>query len=432
MRSRYIFSIVLLTFFSSCTRYYQLLENKNPEKYTDNDLYEWQLLADYNHIIIHTPQEVFELKELQFDEQSNSLIGKKVSIGSQELFYYEKVMQDSDHIAKRNPHDKKALTNQVHFFCTEYTELTETNVIHLPLSQVTKVDVSKQASHINALVSIPIVMVSGAAGMGIFLAIACNCPRVYLNDGNGLHVEKSLFTGAISPQLERQDIKQIPDYNSRSQTLNVRLQNDQKEQQYIDQVALVVVHHDSDVLVTMDQQANLYTSKKCISPTEVTDGQGTSVRIDVAAIDDLSYDFRPEKVAGICELVAQFPGIQTNNATFILRIKNTEWAGYAYHEFEALFGDEYASWVEKNKDKPRSEREKWMRQEGIQLVLELKRNGSWEPIEDIDLVGDIAFEQLAVPLTNIPAGPIELRLRSGFYFWQIDYIALDDQQQHYP
>ncbi|MFM7664197.1 MAG: hypothetical protein ACKO68_06690, partial [Bacteroidota bacterium] len=78
----------------------------------------------------------------------------------------------------------------------------------------------------------------------------------------------------------------------------------------------------------------------------------------------------------------------------------------------------------------KEDREAWMRQEGIKLRVEIKKNGAWEPLTELDLLGDVAFENLAIPITTDGSKALELRLLSGFHFWEVDYLALAAQEEN--
>lgn len=79
-----------------------------------------------------------------------------------------------------------------------------------------------------------------------------------------------------------------------------------------------------------------------------------------------------------------------------------------------------------NATKTKEEREKWMLDQGIQLIVEIRQGEGWTLIDEIDLVGDINFHTLVVPLEfaeNLTTA--DIRIRSGFMFWELDYAAMD-------
>ena len=111
-----------------------------------------------------------------------------------------------------------------------------------------------------------------------------------------------------------------------------------------------------------------------------------------------------------------------------MQVKNTEWSGYVYHEFTKLFGSYYDNWVAKNqRKKSREEMESDQKKHGLPLVISVKKGDEWVDIEAIDLVGSISYNGLAVELPQelLNGEQLEVRIRSGFMFWKLDYLALD-------
>ncbi|MFM7723357.1 MAG: hypothetical protein ACKO7O_01050, partial [Bacteroidota bacterium] len=264
-----------------------------------------------------------------------------------------------------------------------------------------------------------------------FLAIACGCPHVYIDNGQQFTYEKSLFSGAIASQMERSDLKQIPDYYPGQTTLTLTLNNEEEEDQYLDKVSLTVVEHSADAALAVDPKGKVVAYKAAVTPKSAVDQDERNVLSNVIAQDQATYDFKPEKMSDLCHLDASFsPSEIQGKSHVILRLKNTQWAGYLYHEFSKLFGANHDKWVEQNKDKSKEDREAWMRQEGIKLRVEIKKNGAWEPLTEVDLLGDVAFENLAIPITTDGSKALELRLLSGFHFWEVDYLALAAQEEN--
>ena len=71
-----------------------------------------------------------------------------------------------------------------------------------------------------------------------------------------------------------------------------------------------------------------------------------------------------------------------------------------------------------------------MRQEGIKLLVEVKRNNVWETLSEIDLIGDVTYKSLAVPIDVESLENLEIRLRSGFHFWEVDYLGLAHESEN--
>jgi hypothetical protein len=57
----------------------------------------------------------------------------------------------------------------------------------------------------------------------------------------------------------------------------------------------------------------------------------------------------------------------------------------------------------------------------------MKTNTGWEKITDITTIGPLAPREIVVPvnLASITTSSVEIRLSSGFMFWEIDYAGID-------
>ena len=187
----------------------------------------------------------------------------------------------------------------------------------------------------------------------------------------------------------------------------------------------MVVEHASGAELAVNKDGEIIAYESIIPAESVVDQDGTNQEAAVKEKDKVAYDFKPEKLTDLSALYATFnPSLTTGKSSLILHVKNTKWSGYLYNEFNKLFGSEHAKWVEKNNNKSKEDREAWMRQEGIKLLVEVKQNGQWESLTELELVGDVAFEKLAIPVVVNGTAPLEIRLRSGFHFWEIDYMGL--------
>lgn len=414
------FILLLVLTGTSCTRFYIVKEDQRLTRFTEPRENSWEYLDRRNVVLVHQGNNIFELTSITYNENSNKITGGINSLISTPLYYYNKALSKPSHIAFRKFGDGLAELRQVHLFVDD-TTMNVNGTCNLNLNDIYKVDISKQAEGVNALAAIPIVF---AGGIG-FLAIVCGCPHVYIDNGQQITFEKTLFTGAKAPQLERSDRKEIPDYFPDQNQLSLTIKNEEKEDQYIDQLSLVVIEHTPGVELAMEKDGKIFAYQSVIQAASILDQDGKNQEEAVRAKDSFAYDFKPEKLTDLSTLYATFnPNVPTGKSSLILHVKNTKWSGYLYNEFNKLFGSEHTKWVEKNKDKSKEEREAWMRQEGIKLLVEVKRNGQWESLSELELVGDVAYEKLAIPVEVNGLGTLEIRLRSGFHFWEVDYIGL--------
>lgn len=425
-----LFLAALMTV-SSCTQYIKLLPNQNVADYKGLTSESWSLRDYHNYIIIHFGEQIFELSNISYNPSNAMVTGTIIPSIPLPLSYYNSVKNNPQNINMLRKGDPSTLAEQIHLFVTK-GEVKEDGTFEFSVNDISQIEetVHKTKSNIGPGGTVAIVAVSALTVGIIAIAAACGCPHVYINDGEELKWEQTLFTGAKSPQLARSDLKAIKDYFPTQETLSLTLKNDEEEQQFIDKLSLKVVDHPADVNLAIENNGNLYAYHKATSPIAVTDQDGKNQSQTTANKDGTSYDFKPEKLTDLSALHVTFKPESLGKSRLILHVKNTKWSGYLYNEFNKLFGSEHAKWVEKNKDKSKEDREAWMRQEGIKLLVEVKRNNVWESLSEIDLIGDVTYESLALPIDVESLENLEIRLRSGFHFWEVDYLGLAHETEN--
>ena len=425
------FFLAALMIVSSCTQYIKLLPYQNINDYQGLTPESWSFRDYHNFIIIHFGDQIFELSNINYNQTNSTITGVINPTISTPLAYYNSVKNNPQNIHMINKGDPPTLAEQIHLFVNK-GQVKEDGRFEFSINDISQIDetVHQSKSNIGPGGAVALVAVSALTVGIIAVAVACGCPHVYINDGEELNWEQTLFTGATSPQLARSDLKAIKDYFPTQETLTLTLKNDEEEQQFIDKLSLKVVDHPADVHLAIENNGNLYAYHKATSPIAVTDQDGKNQSQATANKDGASYDFKPEKLTDLSALHVTFKPESVGDSRLILHVKNTKWSGYLYNEFNKLFGSEHAKWVEKNKDKSKEDREAWMRQEGIKLLVEVKRNNVWETLSEIDLIGDVTYESLALPIDVESLENLEIRLRSGFHFWEVDYLGLAHESEN--
>ena len=425
------FFLAALMIVSSCTQYIKLLPNQDINDYQGLTPESWSFRDYHNFIIIHFGEQIFELSNISYNQTNSTITGVINPTISTPLAYYNSVKNNPQNIHMISKGDPPTLAEQIHLFVNK-GQVKEGGRFEFSINDISQIDetVHQSKSNIGPGGAVALVAVSALTVGIIAVAVACGCPHVYINDGEELKWEQTLFTGATSPQLARSDLKAIKDYFPTQETLTLTLKNDEEEQQFIDKLSLKVVDHPADVHLAIENNGNLYAYHKATSPIAVTDQDGKNQSQATANKDGASYDFKPEKSTDLSALHVTFKPESVGDSRLILHVKNTKWSGYLYNEFNKLFGSEHAKWVEKNKDKSKEDREAWMRQEGIKLLVEVKRNNVWESLSEIDLIGDVTYKSLAVPIDVESLENLEIRLRSGFHFWEVDYLGLAHETEN--
>ena len=111
----------------------------------------------------------------------------------------------------------------------------------------------------------------------------------------------------------------------------------------------------------------------------------------------------------------------------ILALKNSYWIDYLYGEVAKGFGSYYSTYMKKQNKKPANTLLQWAKDQKIPLEVSVKTKTGWQKITDLTTIGPLATREIVVPLDlkNLEGTSIEVRLSSGFMFWEIDYAAID-------
>jgi len=262
----------------------------------------------------------------------------------------------------------------------------------------------------------------------IFLLTKSSCPFVYADDGggNGYAFQGEIFSGAIYPQLERDDWMPLP--APAGPAYRLRITNEVKEVQHLDRAALWLVRHPAGTGVLLDGGGHPRTFSAPIAPSRCVTAGGKEAAALVAARDSLAYTGGDGSGAngwsdGLDMSFAKPAGARS--AKLILRAKNSFWLDYLYGQFQDLFGDRLGDWNAKMRQAPKEKAEAWFRSQGLPLAIEAQGPGGWRPIASLPLPGPMAARDFIVPF-EAPAGDsLRVRLRCGFLFWEIDYAAVD-------
>jgi len=295
----------------------------------------------------------------------------------------------------------------------------------LNINQIEKIQLLDKNRGLTAL-SIGSTIVLGTAGAaGVFLLIACSCPHVYVQDGDHWHFSNAMFTGAMNTTLERYDYKKIPDFDPNQHICSIELRNEEQETQYTNLLKLIAVYHPKgeEVVVNQNGDFGLIKNLRFAKTAKNDDNVLISLR------GEESYTFNSMNKEGFSNIYATFSTEGMHSANLVLGVKNPKWGGFVYQEFTALFGSYFQKWVESNAKKSKKSLHNNIRKSGIFLTIEVRDGKKWQRIEDIQLVGEAGFQKVAVsiPKKYLNKKDIEIRLRSGFNFWEINYLALSEK-----
>jgi hypothetical protein len=323
--------------------------------------------------------------------------------------------------------------NEVHFFIPG-DSTAQFGQYTLPFSKIQKIEViekdKKRTTNSYVIGGIGVAVGTFAVIMAILIATKSSCPFVSAYDGNNFSLQGEIYGGAIYRQLARHDYMPLKMEPLSDGTLRLKISNELQEKQFTDMAELWVVTHDKDARVLSDEQGNLYNiglthtpiaaslnDKKNVLASLLTAGDNNMLYMD----DTLSADAGNEVVMKFLKPAG------TKNAKLMLSLKNSYFLDLLYGELAKGFGNYYGTYIKQQQKKPAAELLKWVKDQKIPLEISIKTAAGWEKITDLTTIGPLATRDIIVPvdLVNSTEDFIEIKLSSGFLFWEIDYAGVD-------
>ncbi|MFD3001552.1 hypothetical protein ACFS7Z_14370 [Pontibacter toksunensis] len=305
----------------------------------------------------------------------------------------------------------------------------------VPLTAINRVDVLDRnsgrttASYILGTVGV----VAGAMViLGVIVALTkSSCPFVYTHDGEGYTLAGETFGGAIFAPVERDDYLALPGFTPVDGSYRLKIQNELKERQYINLAQLVMVQHSTNSTALMDRTGNIYTVSAPQAPLSAVTEEKIDYTKQMQARDSHLFLFNEgDKEKLKSGLFLTFSKSKADKeGKLVLNLKNSLWLDYIYGEFTKLFGSYYNSWAEKQKSEPKVKLNQWFFDQELPLKVYVKKKNAWEFVDYVDLIGPLAAARdVVVPLKQLSAiegDKVEIKIESGFMFWELDYVGLD-------
>lgn len=377
-------------------------------------------------IILFTRSNVYQLINIAANNDQIEADLKPIPLQDKSLIYK---IEGRDRVYKHR--DKDFLFSQIHLF-TNLPDPAEVVHITFPLKEVTKIEVYERDGGKTTLSYV-------LGGLGVYfattfvlgiilLSVACNCPQVYTYDGAQYNFKSGVFSGAIYSSLERTDYLPLDGVRPINGQYNFKLANNQKEEQFVNQLQLIQVNHSANTKVLLDRYGKPHTY--ALTPT-LPDNSHLSRPLAQAIeyADGNAYMFNKtlDNHSANGSIVLDFPNKNNNKeAKLIVHAKNSMWSGYIFNEFSGMFGSNYPLWVAKNDKADQQKLEKWQLSQSLPLMVYMQTGKGWEFVDYFPFTGNTAGRDL---IMNIPmptnAGSVKIKIESAYMFWELDYAAMD-------
>ncbi len=417
---RIVSFILIACILQSCSYYkFRTIPEGADTEYVNNRIAKRP--AHKNYFIVHKGDKAWQLKDVVF--VNDTLTGTITAMNPTVKEYMNKAYAGSK---KRVPREDLTYINQVHVFIDSLDESSKN--VAFTAEDIDRLDLMNMNRGLKIITVASAVIVTTFTALVVLLLIACSCPHTYVYDGEKYYFNNTLFTGATSENLERDDYKIMPDYFSNSGNYEFFIRNDEEEQQFTNMLELIVVQHNENAEISMDQQGKIYSLEELVRPSEVHDNSGNVLTDLVSYADDAGHYFDNKGEEDYNNVYASFEKPEdTQNAKVVLNVKNHQWGGLVFNEFSKLFGKHHDLWAKSNQKKSKEEIRENIKKAGFLLTVSVKKNGEWIELEDLDLIGDVNYNSIVIPLDSdlLTDESIELRVQSGFMFWDLDRINMD-------
>ncbi len=378
----------------------------------------------YKFLMIHLNEHVWHITDIKIE--NNILTGTITSYTG-----HQKYATTNPYTANRyrlNSEDE--VLNEIHIYTSSVDDEVN-NKLSIHLDNVSKIEVYDPA--VGATIASWIfgtVGVVAIAALVIFIIIALtksSCPFIYIWDGNNYQFTGEIYSGSISPNLERNDYLPLRGLNDENGEYKLKISNEIKEIQHTNLTELLVIDHPEGSKVLIDKKGVLQTATDLKTPLSAQNFKGKDVLNRIVKEDSLSYsgDEVYKETDGIIMNFKLPKDIKTGK--LFIRAKNTFWLENVIGSFYDLFGTSYKKWAEKQKKEPGDKQRQWALDQNIPLSVYVQKNNKWEFVEYYNLSGPMAFKEdvLPIDITGINSDTLKIKLESGSYFWDIDYVGMD-------
>jgi hypothetical protein len=306
--------------------------------------------------------------------------------------------------------------------------IMDNNSISIPFSSISRAEYFETA---NGATTVSYIVSSAASAVGalsIFLLIACNCPYVYADIEHDGALLGNLYPGSVYPNLERTDYMLLKDIKPTDKNFKFTFANNRSDDLYTNSLELLIVEHQQNIEVIPSQDGVLHSISAPCEAESVGIESTDQYLEELKSRDGKVYSFdQLLDNDNLSSIQLNFEKKDVTQAKLHLNLKNSPWSAYTYNEICKNLGTLYPNWQQKQMAKDGGEVLEGSIRNGVQMQVLLKTSKGWTYVDHINTVGSNVFRDIVVPinLSDIEGDKIEILLKAGFMFWELDYAAFD-------
>lgn len=412
-------SILILNLNLGCTYY-----NVSPMEITKENIKSFNEQKKY--VVIHSGKSTYNLQDMVFNDDDKTISGIPKHLLPQHIY-------ESDRETKkvhRYKKDKQQPLDEVHFYVKDASFPKMGSELSIPFENIISVSINNP----NSGRSIANIFMSTVGVLFAVLLIVAltksSCPFVYVKNGQEYVFAGELYPGVITANIQRDDYLPLPNIISGNDKVQLKITNELKEIQYTDLAQLVLIEHAKDLEVLLDKNGIPHTFSNLLLPITISyDGKlQTLKQIKIKDNDYWSFNSTTNTPNSTREMVLEFDKPeQSETAKLYLTAKNSVWLDIVFGKFNEQFASHYNEFQKQQQTLPRQVSEQWIADQNIPLSIFLETENGWQLIDRISTVGPLAMRDMVIPLNleNIGAGPVKVKLETGFMFWDVDFAAID-------
>ena len=422
------FSVVVFitTIFYACQSYYKASNINTATSARTVD----SLKKSERFFILRNGDEAFHIKSIELNADQKTAKCTLEALPANHQLHLTNGLNGKKVYRKKDP-VYSGVVNEVHFYIPR-DNTAALGSYTLKLDDVLKIEVLEHDKKrtTNSYVKGAIFTVLGAAVVAGIIVVLSSCPFVSAYDGNDFALQGEIYGGSIYPQLCRLDYLSLKMSPLADGTLQLKITNELKEKQYTDFAKLWKITHSKYSKVMVDEKGHLFSITNPQLPiTAMLNGKRNVLPAlsKTADFNLLSMDDSTQS-DGRNEITMKFKKpADATNGRLVLSLKNTYFLDLLYGELAKGFGNYYASYMDQQKKKSKEELLKWVTEQQIPLDISVNTGKGWQTTTSLTTIGPVAFRETAieVDISAVPGDEVEIKLGSGFMFWELDYAAMD-------
>jgi hypothetical protein len=421
-----LISVILATSFLSGCNYYFIKSSAYPKAEEVNPL-----LTQNRVYVVHADKSVFVLKKFRLENDSikGDYLDQYFLPEGQTTF---PEVNSSHRYYKGNTQ----ITREVHFWVpsSEYSEY-KTNAY--ALKDIFRFDIYSHNKNATSLswvfgilggcVALPILFFLMLLMVGL---LGGSCPYIYVNNGSEFELTGDIYSGAVYAPLERNDYLNLPRLVSEDGKYLLKISNELMETQFNNLTELLVIDHPVTSKVLIDKYGNYQTNTDNRQPLTATNALGTDILEAIKKRDSLSYigPLTAGNIPAIDGVTLSFDHpAGASKAKLFIRAKNSPWLENVYKNIYDLLGGYDKKWFDKQNRSDGTKLRESMLSQKIPLSVYVEKDGKWIFCDYYNLVGPLSMKDdvIEIDMKGIPGGPCKIKLESGAFFWNIDYVGID-------